>query len=374
MIDMAKTIAFIQLCNSLNYTLSADTFRLLSEWNDKEILLKLINKNPQLYCDLPETLKMDEDIVDCLLDIECSVEPEYFNWLPQSLQSDYETVKFAVRCCGDNLKNIDRADFSEEKYESLVKIAIESYSLALRHAGQDMRNNERIVRFALDCSAGVKDIGALEVFQYASEELSIKIEEMALHAVNCEGENIKWINCPINYQLALDAVCNSEHDAWDYLREKGLFVNDKAFCLDALKKSGNILQHIPEDFLNDPFFLFEAIKGNLEIWGEFPDFFQKNLQFVSQFRDALKDESRLKQYSKVLHNSSKESKIFLFQNIEFSPQKYKIILNKNERFNKDVNLFMLIMTRLRNTSPLHNTSLILPKALWYIILDQMAGE
>ena len=93
----------------------------------------------------------------------------------------------------------------------MVKIAIASYSLALRHAGQDMRNNETIVRFALNCSAGVKDIGALEVFQYASEELRSKYK-MALHAVNCEGENIKWVNCPINYQLALAAVCNSEHE------------------------------------------------------------------------------------------------------------------------------------------------------------------
>ena len=372
MINIAKKrVAFMQVSHKPNYTLSEDTSWLLKD--EKKRFLNLINKNPKKYCDLPETLKMDDDIVDCLLDVECSDEPEYFNWLPQSQRANYATAEFAVKCCGDNLKNIDSADFSDEEYESLVKIAIESHPLALRHAGQDMRSNETIVRLALDCSKEVKDIGALEVFQYARGAVRSKYK-MAYHAVNCEGENIKWVNCPINYQLALEAVCNSEHEAWDYLREQNLFVNDKAFCLDALKKSSNVLQHIPEDFLNDPFFLFEAIKGNLEIWGEFPDFFQKNPQFVSQFRDALKDESRLKQYSKVLHNSSKESKIFLFQNIEFSPQKYKIILNKNERFNKDVNLFMLIMTRLRNASPLHNTSLILPKALWYIILDQMAGE
>lgn len=365
----------MQVCNSANYTLSEDIFRLFPEWikRDKKILLKLIDKNPRLYCHLFETLKMDDDIVDCLLDRECSDEPEYFTWLPKSQRADYETAKFAVRCCGDNLKNIDSADFSDEEYESLVKIAIKSYPLALRYAGDDMRNKKDIVRFALDCSAVVKDIGALEVFQYASDALRSNYE-MGLHAVKCEVENIMWVNPPIDYQVALEAVCNSEHEEWCYLREKNLFVNDKAFCLEALKKSSNVLQHIPEDFLNDPFFLFEAIKGNLEIWGEFPGFFQKNPQFVLQFRYALKDESRLDRYSKVLHNISEECKIFLFQNIEFSIQKYKIILCKSERLNKEVNLFMLIMTRLRNTAPLHNTSLNLPKALWYIILDQMARE
>ena len=36
-----------------------------------------------------------------------------------------------------------------------------------------------------------EDIGILEAFQYASHELRSN-DEMALYAVKCEGENIKW--------------------------------------------------------------------------------------------------------------------------------------------------------------------------------------
>lgn len=289
--------------------------------DDKEIVLKSIEKNPENFVYVSDKLKDDKELVLATIKIDKC----FFHYASNRLKDDKEVVLEAIDGYIYNLGDI--SDRLKEDEEVLKKI-FSCYSLGecFEFLTARYKSNKDLALKAIKSNR--------ENIKYALEYF-INDKEFLLEAIKidriCCVEALEKLNVKVeNPEIALklfdknkDIFCNSYKVVSEQLFE------NKAFVLDLVKQSPYALEYVGEELSNDKEVVLSAINSDAKL-----------IRFAS--KELRRDEGLQLEALKIdfdsfpyVNENIKDDKDIALKAVKKNPINYKYV---SQRLKEDVDV------------------------------------
>ena len=215
---------------------------------DKEFILEVIKKIPDIFRYVDRSLKSDRDFMLKVIEED----PYLYEYDLSGLRNDKEIALKMVSKDGLLLKdvNVELCDDEEVVFE-----AVKNSGYALKYASERIRDSKNFVMEAIRWNANA--------FGHASKRLKNN-RAVALEAVKINGEILAYLN----------------ED----------FKNDREIVLEAVKQDGFALEYASDSLKNDREIVFEAVNNET-------DAFQYASENLKDDRDLVLDILNIKDIS-----------------------------------------------------------------------------
>ncbi|ENY70249.1 Hypothetical protein MBVG_1210 [Mycoplasmopsis bovigenitalium 51080] len=200
--------------------------------NDKEFLLRIIDRRPEVLEYVSDELKSDKEFILAAL----LIESQCLKYASKELKTDKEVIICAIDS-HTRFINSDWYHLSKDDTDIILNAVNEDAS-TIQYACDEIKNDRKFMLDAIDYN--------IYILKYLPQHFK-NDKELVLKAINIEGLALEFASKELknDKEVVLKAIDNSFGEAFAYASNK--LKRDKTVLLQALKWNEELSELIPEE-------------------------------------------------------------------------------------------------------------------------------